>query len=164
MGTVKRATAGQELREVVLRVEPRLIAIDERTSARALGPGKWSPKETIGHLVDSAANNYQRFVRAADRPDLVFEGYDSDAWVERGRYGEAPWSELVELWRGLNLQIARVMDGVPEALRARGTMAHNFDRIAFVTVAKGEVSNLEYLMRDYVVHLRHHLEQVVGGV
>jgi hypothetical protein len=158
------STVGRDLRELVLRTAPRLAGLDERAFARKPAPGKWGPKEILGHLIDSAANNHQRFVRAADRPDLVFEGYDSDNWVERGRYAEAPWGELVELWRGLNLQLARVIDGVPEGLRHRATAAHSFDRIAYVTVPAGKPATLEYLMSDYVVHLRHHLEQILGRV
>jgi hypothetical protein len=153
---------GHDLRELVLRVTPRLQALDERAVGRPPAPGRWSHKQILGHLIDSAANNHQRFVRAADRPDLVFEGYDSDTWVERGRYAEAPWGELVELWRGFNLQLARVIDGVPEGLRHRATAAHSLDRIAFETVPAGRPATLEVLMRDYVVHLRHHLAQVLG--
>jgi hypothetical protein len=56
----------------------RLLQIPEEESRRPLSKGKWSAREVIGHLIDSAANNHQRFVRAQFRDDLVFPGYEQE--------------------------------------------------------------------------------------
>lgn len=138
-----------------------LLAISEADSARRPARGKWSAKEIVGHLIDSASNNHQRFVRALFQDDLVFAGYDQDAWVSAQRYQEAPWPALVELWRAYNRHLARVMAATPEATRLRPHRRHTFDQIAWQTVPEDEPATLDYFMRDYVAHLRHHLGQIL---
>ena len=101
---------------------PWLEALDDDTTAQRPGPGKWSPREILGHLIDSATNNHQRFVRARWQQDLVFAGYDQDGWVEAQRYQDAPWQELVTLWASYNRHLARVMAAAPASLRQ--TLAH----------------------------------------
>jgi hypothetical protein len=150
-----------ELRAAVERAAAALLALPEAQSARPRAPGKWSPKEVIGHLIDSAAVNHQRFVRASSQDDLVFPTYAQDEWVAAQRYREAPWEELVELWRRYNRHIAWVMEGVPEAVRFRSHRRHNLHQIAWQVVPEGETTTLDYLMRDYVGHLKHHLRQVL---
>jgi hypothetical protein len=145
-----------DLRRAVRDAVPVLLAIDEAASARPPAPGKWCPREIVGHLIDSASNNHQRFVRARFQDDLVFPGYEQDDWVSAQRYREAPWRELVELWRLFNVHLARVFESTPPEL-ARAQRAHSFDRIAFRAVPASEPSTLEYFAEDYVAHLRHHL-------
>jgi len=116
----------------------------------------------MGHLVDSAWNNHQRFVRAPSMNSLVFDGYDQDAWVQTQRYQEASWPDLVALWRSMNLHLARVMVAVPADVRTRVHTTHNLDRIAWRTVPAGQPTTLDYFMADYVGHLHHHLRQVLG--
>ncbi|MCP3920597.1 MAG: DinB family protein [bacterium] len=122
-------------------------------------PGKWSAKELLGHLIDSASNNHPRFVRAALKDDLVFEGYDQDQWVAAQGNHDMPWDALVGLWGSFNLHLARVMEAVPAAVRGRACRVHNFDTVAFRAVPAGEPVTLEYLMADYVVHMEYHLGQ-----
>jgi hypothetical protein len=58
-------------------------------------PDRWSKKEILGHLIDSAANNHQRFVRAQGTPRLEFPGYEQEFWVATQAYASAPgpiWS------------------------------------------------------------------------
>lgn len=151
-----------ELLAAVEEAERALLALGEAASARPLQPGKWSPREVIGHLVDSASNNHQRFVRASLEKDLVFGGYDQAAWVAAQGYAHAPWSDLVSLWAGYNRHIARVMQRIPQEIRLRLCARHNLDEIAWQTVPREVPTTLDYLMRDYVAHLRHHLRQVLG--
>jgi hypothetical protein len=150
----------EDLRRSVNAAMPRLLAIDEEASARPPAPGKWCPRELIGHLIDSAANNHQRFVRARFQGDLVFPGYEQDDWVSVQRYREAPWRELVELWRLYNLHLARVLEAIPPELAERAHTRHNLDRIAWKTVPASEPATLAYFAADYVGHLRHHLESL----
>jgi hypothetical protein len=147
-----------ELRQVINDTTPRLLALGDG-SARRPAPDKWSPREIIGHLVDSASNNHQRFVRGQLQDDLVFAGYAQEDWVRIGRYQDAPWRELVTFWQLFNLQIARVMEGTPEDVRTRARSRHSFDVIG-VPIKEGEAATLEHVMSDYVVHLKHHLRQI----
>lgn len=142
---------------------PALTAIGDEASAVRPAPGKWSPREVIGHLIDSASNNHQRFVRAGMQDDLVFNGYDQDQWVEIQRYRDAPWIEIIQLWAGFNRQLARVMSAIPEAVRLKSHSRHNLHQIAWQAVAPGDPATLDFFMADYVGHLQHHLRQVLGA-
>jgi hypothetical protein len=154
---------GNALRRAVAAALPKLRSVSETQSAAPRAPGKWSPREVLGHLIDSASNNHQRFVRARFQENLVFPGYVQDEWVRHQNYREEPWADLVELWRLYNQHIARVMDEIPEELWGRETREHTFDRILMNAVPAGEPATLEHLRRDYVAHLQHHVEQIAGG-
>lgn len=151
-----------ELRQAIETATPRLLALGER-SAVPRGPGHWSPRQIIGHLVDSASNNHQRFIRARFQDDLVFPGYAQDEWVTAGAYQDGSWEELVALWRAFNLQIARVMESTPDELRLKSQTRHNFDQIGFRTIPRDQPATLDHLMQDYVRHLEHHLRQIFPG-
>jgi hypothetical protein len=150
------------LRDRVAGATPALLALGETASAERPAPGRWSPREIIGHLIDSASNNHGRFVRGQLQDDLVFPGYAQDRWVEVQRYQDTPWAELVELWGRFNLHIARVMESAPEEVRLRPRTSHNFHQIGFVTIPSDRPATLDHLMRDYVDHLEHHLRQILG--
>src|SRR5580765_1589333 len=99
----------EQRRHVVAAAKPRLAAISDSQAAVPRGQGKWSAKEIVGHLIDSASNNHQRFVRAQFTDDLVCAGYDQDSWVASQRYQSAPWDDLLALWVHFNLHLAPVM-------------------------------------------------------
>jgi hypothetical protein len=152
----------RRLAEAVGRAAPALLRLDDAASSSQPAPGKWSPREIIGHLIDSASNNHQRFVRMSARDDLVVDGYEQDRWVASQRYQESPWRELVVLWLTYNRQLARVMTATPAADRARSRSVHNLDERAFRPVPRDRAVTLDYFMNDYVDHLEHHLTQVLG--
>lgn len=136
-----------------------LFAASREAAAARSSPGKWSCQEVIGHLLDSAANNHVRFVQAQLQESLDFAGYDQDAWLAVQPYRDADWPELVEFWRLYNLRLAALMRATPESERTRPRAQHSLDRIAWKSVPANEPTTLEYLMRDYVGHLEHHLKQ-----
>jgi hypothetical protein len=150
-----------ELRETVEEATPILLGIDASLAGRRPAPDAWCAKEILGHLVDSASNNHQRFVRVEVSDELVFPGYDQEAWVARQRYADAGWTELVALWRSYNLHLARVIEAIPPAARRVARRRHNLDEIAWQVVAKSEPVTLEYFLADYVGHLKHHLRQLL---
>jgi uncharacterized damage-inducible protein DinB len=158
--TARMPACALDLTNAVDAALPRLQAIDEAATLRRPAPGKWSAREIVGHLVDSASNNHQRFVRAVFQDDLVFAGYDQDAWVEAQRYQDARWDDLLSLWAGFNRHLARVMTATSEQVRRQPRARHNFDSIAFRPIPATTPATLEYFMEDYVLHLRHHLGQI----
>ncbi len=151
------------LRAALDAAEPPLRAIGEEDSARPPAPGKWSPRQIIGHLIDSASNNHQRFVRAALGDDLVFPGYAQEQWVELQRYQETGWSALLDLWVAFNRHLATVMAAAPEAARRRVHTRHNLDEIATRAPQHPGEATLDYFMHDYVDHLELHLRQILGA-
>ena len=149
-----------ELLEAVADAGAAWQALDDEASERRPAPGKWSPREIVGHLVDSASNNHQRFVRAAVQNTLTFQGYAQDEWVALQQYQQASWRDLIGLWASFNRHIAHVMASVPESVRTRAHAVHNLHEITFQPPAPGDAATLDYLMRDYVRHLQHHVRQI----
>jgi hypothetical protein len=133
-----------------------LRAISEAVAAQPALSGKWSRKEILGHLVDSAGNNTQRFVRAQirrhlDEGVLRLPGYEQDDWVRVSAYQARPWAEIVDLWSAMNRNIVHVVD--------------NFDRSALTTpcaVGDSVPVPIEHVIIDYAGHLVHHYTQIVG--
>ena len=113
--------AAARLRQAVAAATPRLAALTPAAASLRPAPDKWCPAEIIGHLIDSATNNHRRFVLGQLQNDLVFPGYDQDAWVRVQRHRDVPWEELVASWRALNLHLAHVLEaaGEPERTRPR---------------------------------------------
>ncbi|HZP33216.1 MAG TPA: DinB family protein [Candidatus Acidoferrales bacterium] len=143
-------TAAEELTGVVAQNLPKLRTLSEEEVMRSRGTGKWVKKEILGHLIDSAVNNHQRFVRAQLSGRLVWPGYEQDRWVAVQKYRERSWAEIVILWEQLNRHLAHVMANVPA--ERLGTKC---------VIGEGEPVTLEWLMSDYVRHLRHHLDQIL---
>ena len=128
----------------------RLREFDESTAALKPNPEAWSKKELIGHLIDSASNNHQRFVRLQLADDLRLPKYEQEGWVRVQGYQTTDWISLVSLWRAYNLHLARLIrDANPDALQ------HT------CKLGDGERVTLQFLMEDYVVHLEHHLLQLL---
>lgn len=138
-----------ELRAEVDRAEKTLRNLGEKDVTQSRGPGKWIRKEILGHLIDSAANNHQRFVRAQLADKYVGPEYDQEAWVAAQRYRERPWPELVDLWVALNRHLAAVIEAVPAEKLPTPCV-----------IGGGEPHPLEWVMHDYLRHLRHHLLQL----
>jgi hypothetical protein len=138
-----------ELARLTERAFARLRLVEE-TAAAERGPGTWSRQEVLGHLVDSALNNHQRFVRAQLSSELVFPGYEQERWVAAQAYRDRPWERLVALWTEANRHLAHVISRIPADRRATPCR-----------IGEGEPVTLEFVARDYVRHLRHHLDQIL---
>jgi len=152
-----------DFRETIVSATARLKDIPEDRS-RYKSDDDWAPIEILGHLIDSAANNHQRFVRAQFTDDLVFPGYQQNEWVGSQRYRDESWADVIRLWSAYNLHLVHVASVVSEDALTKPRARHNQDQIAFNLVDKNEPATLEYLIRDYVDHLRHHLKQIFDEV
>lgn len=139
------------LRSILKHCHPLLAAIPAEAAARQPAPGKWSPKEILGHLIDSAANNHQKFVRTIPAAGGVdFVGYAQDAWVATQQYQQADWHLLVDLWRSYNLHLAHVIMHTEP-----GCLSH------LITIDGAGPYRLDFIMSDYVVHTTHHLAAIL---
>jgi DinB superfamily len=133
-----------------LKIADQLRAMDEASVSKRPAPGKWSKKEILGHLIDSATNNHQRFVRLQLNPTIDLPGYEQDDWVRLQRYQDQPWRQIVDLWQTTNNHLVSLIRHVnPD------TLPHIWRR------PDGSELTLEFIIRDYVVHLRHHLDQIL---
>ena len=139
------------LQAILNAVPTQLHSITETKAGVASSPEGWSKKEILGHLIDSANNNHQRFVRAQIEAELVAPKYEQEAWVSAQVYREESWGSLIEFWESYNRHILHVMSRVPESkLPTRCLIGDN------------EPVTLKFLMQDYVDHMKHHLEQILA--
>ena len=117
------------------------------------GPGRWSRKEILGHLVDSATNNYRRFVLSSlAPPPHQLHPYDQEAWVRVADYQHFPASDLLALWTSQNRLIIHLLDRLPPHLLDNEYLTLN-----------GNPTTLHWLISDYVLHLEHHVRQIIHG-
>jgi len=151
----------EDFRETLATSYQQLLRISEAQSLIPRAEGKWSPKEITGHLIDSAANNHQRFVRAQFNDELIFAGYEQTEWVRVQHYKEEPWEALVGLWQLYNQHILHIMKFVPEEMRLKLRARHNLNQIASDAINVNEPVTLDYFMRDYVDHMKKHLGQIL---
>jgi DinB superfamily len=111
--------------------------------------GHWSRKEILGHLIDSAANNHQRFVRGQLERELITPGYAQKEWVETERFNDREWTDLVQFWLAYNRHLLHLMSNVaPERLDS------------VIRITDHDPMSLQFVMIDYVRHMKHHLEQL----
>jgi hypothetical protein len=153
-----------DFRETIVSATARLREITEGESRRKDAPDDWAPIEILGHLIDSAANNHQRFVRAQFTDDLVFSGYEQNQWVSSQKYLDESWAGVVQLWSAYNFHLLHAASVIPKDVLTKPRSPHTLDQIAFNHVDKNETATLEYVIRDYVDHLRHHLDQIFNEV
>ena len=151
-----------DFRQTIDSAAENLILIDEAKSSQPRAEDHWSSKQIIGHLIDSAANNHARFVLGQLKDGLVFPGYDQEGWVRTNHYQQRAWSDLIQLWRSYNLHLHHLMKHADPAKLKTPCTLHTLQEIAFKTVPQAEPVTLEYLMKDYVDHLKHHLAQILG--
>ena len=146
--TMKKAV--EEFKSIVDRASAEFEMISESDSSDKPAPDKWSKKEILGHLIDSAANNHQRFVRAQLSAELKLPGYEQELWVHTQRYQNESWGNLVQLWKSYNFHLLHLVSSIPE------TALRNY-----CFIGDNEPVTLEFLVQDYVGHLKHHVEQIL---
>jgi DinB superfamily len=138
-----------ELTRLVDSTEASLLHMSEAASGAPIRPGGWSRKQVIGHLIDSASNNHQRFVRATLQGSLEFPGYDQEGCVRVEAVQEMAWPGLIALWASYNRYLAHILGHLPDdALQAQ------------CRIGSSTPVTLQFLAQDYLRHLKHHLDQV----
>src|ERR1700730_4497651 len=131
----------RELIRVVDAAELRLRGVDEAESEKPVLRGGWSRKQVIGHLIDSASNNHQRFVRGMLQEELISPGYDQAGNVRVQAVQQADWLLLISLWASYNRYVAPVIDQIPES--KLGTICR---------IGAGEPVTLAFVAEDYLAH------------
>lgn len=137
--------------EKLLNIIPELlIQIDENEICLKPLPNKWSKKEILGHLIDSAANNHQRFIRAQyeDTPTIA---YDQNQWNKLNHYAEIDSKQIISLWKFYNKHLLEIMKRIQNEKLQKECKSTD-----------DEIYTIEFLMNDYVEHLEYHLHQIVS--
>jgi hypothetical protein len=135
----------------VLQAAPRrLVDIADADAERKPASGRWSKKEILGHLIDSASNNHQRFVRAQFAARIDLPGYEQERWVATQAYATESWADLVNLWLLYNRHLLHVLRNLPE-----GARSHE------ISIGGKAPVTVEAVAEDYVRHLNNHLAQIL---
>jgi hypothetical protein len=140
-------TIASELNKIIEDHLSALRSLSQEKFHFKSSPTKWSKKEILGHLVDSAQNNIRRLIVAQydERPKIV---YDQDKWVAIVNYQQYPLTDLINLWYQLNKHICQVLTFMSTEMSKRQTETE-------------ELHDLRWLAEDYIRHLLHHLHQVL---
>ena len=138
-----------QLRKVLQIVPGRLAGLRDESVDRKPDSSHWSPKEELGHLLDSAVNNHQRIVRAQMEDNLALPGYEQNRWVAIHDYQQRDWQELISLWHAINRQLLAAAESVPHS-----AWSHK------LRVGNSESMTLEFVFDDYLAHMVHHLKHI----
>jgi hypothetical protein len=141
------ADLARALSQTVERELRHLHALTDEDASVPRGPGKWRPKEELGHLIDSATNNHVRFASAALSPKFSGSRYAQDDWVRLHGYSTMPWNTIVEFWFSYNRLLTRLVERIPES--QLGTQC---------TIGANEPVTLRFLIDDYILHMQHHID------
>jgi len=145
------SAAIERLRFAVRTLPGVLAGFSEAQSEQRPSPERWTRKKVVGHLIDSASNNHQRFVRGQIASGQEFPGYEQEQWVRIQNYQAACWADLIDLWRAYNTHLLHVAECMSEE-----------GQRATCQVGGGEEVTLAGLFVDYVDPLEHHLRQMLG--
>jgi len=139
-----------QLEGVVTAAMVWLGAIPDARASVPEREGKWSAKQVMGHLTDSAVNNLGRIVRMQIAPGLKLSGYEQVEWVALQHYAEREWSKVLEGWATLNGQVAWAVAHVDKV------------KLANKADVEGSELTLGFLIEDYIAHMEHHLRAMQG--
>jgi hypothetical protein len=142
-----------ELQSLLISVPVRIASIPANMVNSKPAENKWSKQEILGHLCDSAINNISRIVKApsAEQP-FVIQKYEQDEWVKNNNYREQHINDVIDLWKALNRQFITAALNIPnEKLSMKCDLGN------------GETITLQYLIEDYLAHMKHHLGQILKG-
>ena len=143
-------SAIQKLEAICNTIPEKLKAISETDLLFKSSPEKWSKKQILGHLIDSATNNHQRFVRVQfEIEPTIF--YNQNKWVEVHNYELLDTKQLISFWESYNRQLIHILKLIPEDRLNRKSTDHS-----------GQLVTMKFQINDYVAHMEHHLKELVG--
>lgn len=138
------------LQQTIDKELPVLRALSDAEASVSVRGG-WTRKQELGHLIDSATNNHTRFVVIALQDGYKGSSYDPDGWVAMHGYAEMPWSTIVDFWYHYNSILAGLVARIPDS-RLETTCE----------VGSSGTITLGFLIKDYVLHMQHHIDQLLG--
>jgi hypothetical protein len=139
----------KRLRQLCKNIPPLLLQIPEKEFSFKPSPAKWSKKEILGHLIDSAANNHQRFVRVQFENVPLIE-YDQNKWNSFSYHQAMNGKSLIHFWQMYNEYLANIAEQIPVSMLQRECNTGDDKNVT-----------LEFIITDYVTHMEHHLHQIV---
>lgn len=140
-------------RSEIESVHAALLALSPEQAEIPWREGGWTRKQIVGHMLDSAANNRQRFVRASIHGSFIGPDYAQDAWVAAHGYSGQSWTTLLGWWKVEHEILAAAVDCIPEV---------RLDAIC--KIGENAPVTLRFVVEDYFRHQRWHLAQLTAQV
>ena len=137
------------MQRILSEIPKQLLQYNDDAASHKPAPDKWSKKEILGHLIDSASNNHQRFVRMQIENMIELPQYIQDEWVKTQKYNSRKWNDIIELWKQYNTHLLHVLKNIDES-KLNNT----------ATFPEKGVLTLQFLINDYVAHMEHHFKQI----
>jgi hypothetical protein len=158
----------KRLKELLENVPHRINEISPEEISYKRAPDKWSKKEIMGHLCDSAINNLDRFIRIQHEPKPFWvKVYDQDNWVKNGNYQQRSIRDVLSFWQSLNRNILHVVSYIPQSSLEYEVYYKGNDLSVYVKPERLKELNFDkkktfqWLIEDYVAHMEYHLKQVI---
>jgi hypothetical protein len=108
---------------------------------------KWTLKEMVAHLIDSASNNHQRFIRLQLEQKIKFPAYEAEEWKNITKIKDYDFMELINLWKLYNQYLLYIIKNIEDK------SLNNIWEI------NGKELSLKFIVDDYFErHLNWHIE------
>jgi hypothetical protein len=139
------------LNEWVIKLPQEFILMSEAEVSERPQPHKWSRKEIVGHLCDSAINNLERFIKIQyEEQPYILPKYNQELWVNLQDYQNTSIEEIVLLWSSLNKRIVKVIATIPN------------DKLSYLCdLGNHQLMTFEWLIQDYLEHMEHHIHHQI---
>lgn len=144
----------EELDRVLGLCHSKINQLNESEFSEKPSPHKWSKKEVLGHLIDSAHNNLRRFMCGQYEKTPPKINYDQDFWVQANDYQNMKKDDVISLWILMNQRVRVILSNMP---------AERYHFLCDTGKEKESIHSLQWLAEDYVKHMKHHLNQIFPG-
>jgi DinB superfamily len=144
------ADLSRGLAQTIERELPSLRSLGDERASLPRAPGKWCPKEELGHLIDSAANNHIRFVGGALASEFRGPGYAQNDWVRLHGYSAMSWDAIVDFWFAYNQFLTGLIHRIPDSRLETKCL-----------ISTNRPVTLGFLIEDYILHMQHHIDQLL---
>ncbi|MCI1745943.1 DinB family protein [Heyndrickxia oleronia] len=135
----------------IKRLPEEYKSMSEKEISNRPLPNKWSKKEILGHLCDSAINNIERFIKIQyEEPLYVIQSYNQNHWVIVQNYQDRSLDEIVKLFQALNKQVVNIVKNIPNEKLSN-----------LCDIGNNQYQTLEWLIKDYLEHLEHHIHKQI---
>ena len=132
-----------------IEVALALVGLREEETLFRYGPGKWSLREVIGHLIDTERIFAYRALRVGRGDSTPLPGYDQDAFVKMGSFDDRSFGLLLGEFHLVRQATVAMFEGFPQ------------EAIARTGVANDNPVSVRALAWIIAGHERHHMK-IVG--
>lgn len=136
----------EQLLKMVRAFYQKYKSLPEEITKIRLSDDRWSLREIVGHLIDSASNNHQRFIRMQLERECSFPDYNKDEWLQTSFYNGIDFKELLRMLKSYNQLIAHLIAQVSEM-----TFDHIWNK-------PWDQKEPEITLKDLIEHYIHHFQ------